>query len=244
MAFLWNLIKPNRPQESVQEPQSATPEQPETTKKTKTPWQTLVDEEFASGNITSHDVELLHDVELPEILDCDSIVANLKKKARKKCLKPKLGADRLERNKAFEEFLLKKFDKRTFKVLERNGLFDQTVDKEHNVVTHPALVMSVGRTDTPVSLGLECKWVAHKPEHGLVCAGKTVLARAKVFERETNIPVFLIVAVAGTPEQPEHLYVIPARDITSNHLRNDQLIHYEKDMDETFHFDRKQLKLY
>ena len=120
----------------------------------------------------------------------------------------------------------------------------KAIDEKGNVVTHPALLFSVGKSEIPVHFGLECKWVAHMSEHGLICSGKSVLARAKVFERETRIPVFMIVAVAGLPDAPEHLYVIPVRELFSNYVVADRLMFYEKDVDEPFRFDRQNLKLY
>ncbi len=243
IGFLQKIFKSRRPQ-AVPETESVPTESREVSEAPKTPWQTLVAGELTSGNITQQDVELLHDVELPEILNYDSIVANLKKKATGGRMSPKIGPERIERNRAFGEFLLKKFDKRTFKIQEQNGLFDQAIDEKGNVVTHPALLFSVGKSEIPVHFGLECKWVAHMSEHGLICSGKSVLARAKVFERETRIPVFMIVAVAGLPDAPEHLYVIPVRELFSNYVVADRLMFYEKDVDEPFRFDRQNLKLY
>lgn len=244
IAFFRNLFGRRRPSDMPLQPETPAIPQPEKEEQPKTPWQHLVAKEIAQGNITEADRELLHEVDLPDVLNCEAIVENLKKKVAAGYLIPKISADRLERNKDFENFLLKKFDKRTFKILERNGLMDQVVDTERQAVTRPALVFAIGKGEEPQRFGVECKWLAQNHEQGFVCSSKTVLARAKVFEREMNIPVFIVAASGGTPALPEHLYVIPVRDIQSNYVSSEQMIHYEKDLDEPFRFDRQNLELY
>lgn len=244
IAFFRNLFGRRRVTHMPLQPETPPTPQPEQEEQPKTPWQQLVAKEIAQGNITEADRELLHEVDLPDVLNCEAIVENLKKKVAAGYLMPKVNADRLERNKDFENFLLKKFDKRTFKVLERNGLMDQAVDAERQAVTRPALVFAMGKGEEPQRFGVECKWLAQNHEQGFVCSGKTVLARAKVFEREMHIPVFIVAASGGTPSMPEHLYVIPVRGIQSNYVSGEQMIHYEKDVDEPFRFDRQNLELY
>ena len=83
IAFFRNLFGRRRVTHMPLQPETPPTPQPEQEEQPKTPWQQLVAKEIAQGNITEADRELLHEVDLPDVLNCEAIVENLKKKGYK-----------------------------------------------------------------------------------------------------------------------------------------------------------------
>ena len=73
IAFFRNLFGRRRVTHMPLQPETPPTPQPEQEEQPKTPWQQLVAKEIAQGNITEADRELLHEVDLPDVLNCEAI---------------------------------------------------------------------------------------------------------------------------------------------------------------------------
>lgn len=86
---------------------------------------------------------------------------------------------------------------------------------------------------------VECKWRKKLYKNGVEFANESQLARYRKFETERNIPVFVVIGIAGEALCPEHLYIIPLKNISSTFLTIEELNSFEKKDDRNFYYNLK-----
>jgi hypothetical protein len=108
----------------------------------------------------------------------------------------------------FEKFIVKKFDRKYFKLQKWAG--DKFVDgifDESNLDPDLQLELSVG--GKKYSLAVECKWRSSDKNDYVMFANEKQLERYQAFEKENGFPVFIALGLGGTPSSPDELFVFP-----------------------------------
>ena len=138
----------------------------------------------------------------------------------------------------FEKFIVQKFDKRYFKIKEWAG--DKYVKGIYAETTqNPDILFEFKLKDEIRLFSVECKWRKKLYKNGVEFANESQLARYRKFETEKNIPVFVAIGIGGEASLPEHLYIIPLKNINSTFLTINQLNTFEKKDDRNFFYNLK-----
>jgi hypothetical protein len=135
----------------------------------------------------------------------------------------------------FEKYIVQKFDKKHFRIKEWAG--DKYVNGQYAETTlHPDIVFECERNGRSASFAVECKWRKKSYKDEIEFSYPDQLERYRKFEREKKIPVFVAMGLGGKSSDPEHLYIVPLKKITSTNLSLDFLTPYEKDRAKNFYF--------
>lgn len=135
----------------------------------------------------------------------------------------------------FEKYVVQKFNKKYFTIKEWAG--DKYINGRYSETTlHPDILFEFNLKEKSDSFAVECKWRKNFYKEGIEFAKPDQLERYRKFEREKKIPVFVAIGVSGLSSNPEHLYIVPLKKITSTHLPIDFLNRYEKDRARNFYY--------
>jgi hypothetical protein len=138
----------------------------------------------------------------------------------------------------FEKFIVQKFDKKYFKIKEWAG--DKYVNGIYAETTQNPDILFEFRYKEAIRLfSVECKWRKKLYKNGVEFAKESQLARYRKFESEKNIPVFIAIGISGEASSPEHLYIIPLKNIQSTFLTIEELKRFEKTDDRNFYYNLK-----
>lgn len=136
----------------------------------------------------------------------------------------------------FEKYIVKRFDRKYFKILEWAG--DKYVDGNYAKTTiQPDILFEFKLKDSKEAFSVECKWRSKFYKNGIELATVEQIKRYKDFEREKNIPVFMALGIGGKGKSPERVFFIPLKKISSNFIAVEQLKEFEKKNESKFYFD-------
>ena len=136
----------------------------------------------------------------------------------------------------FEKFIAHKFNRKYFRIKEwagdkySKGLYAETTQ-------HPDFLLEFNLKGESAQLSVECKWRSKYYKNGIEFSGIDQLQRYKEFEVSRKIPVFVAIGVGGKGAKPEHLYIIPLREIKSNFIPIEILRQFEKKLKSNFFYD-------
>jgi len=131
---------------------------------------------------------------------------------------------------AFEAFVVKSFSPKYFTLLEWRS--DKYVEGRYAVSNHfPDLEVqfelhSKGIKDV---FAIECKWRQNYYKGGVEWAQNYQVEKYKEYAQKSGVPVFVVIGIAGTPDQPNELYIVPLTSLTSNTISKDTLSQYKKE---------------
>jgi hypothetical protein len=133
-----------------------------------------------------------------------------------------------KKGKDFEEFVVKRLKKNKYFTLE-HWRSDKTVDgifPESN--RYPDLKFRFNLHDQQDFFAIECKWRGRAHNGKIEWAKKHQLEQYQKYSKDKNVPVFIIIGVGDSPDDPKHLYVIPLKDIKSHILYDSDIKKYLK----------------
>lgn len=174
----------------------------------------------------------------------DQIISIKEKKSETSTVKTE--TDKIDQNKRngndFEKFIVQKFNKNYFTIKEWAG--DKYVKGIYAETTqNPDILFEFKLKDEVRLFSVECKWRKNLYKNGVEFAEESQLARYRKFESEKNVPVFIAIGISGEASHPEHLYIIPLKNINSTFLTIEELSRYEKKDDKNFYYNLKTNKL-
>ena len=138
----------------------------------------------------------------------------------------------------FEKYVVQKFSRKFFNVVEWAG--DKYVDGIYADTTlHPDLLMELKVNGINEQFYVECKWRSRYNADEVVFAREYQLVRYKQFEKEKNIPVFIALGIGGKASNPDFMYTLPLRHISSNSITKKELKKYQKNINKDFYYDTK-----
>lgn len=125
----------------------------------------------------------------------------------------------------FEKYVVKKFDKTYFKILQwQSDKFHAGHFPLNNL--HPDMVFQYTDSRTTRKFAVECKWRAELFKGRVELARMDQLNNYKEFSNRERMPVFIVLGLGGTPTAPENVYVIPLDEIRSNCMNQKELDKY------------------
>jgi energy-converting hydrogenase Eha subunit C len=141
----------------------------------------------------------------------------------------------------FEKFIVKKFDKKYYKVKEWAG--DKYIEGIYAETTlQPDLVMELNLEYSSATFAVECKWRSRVIGNGLNVATKEQLERYKAYGEEKNMPVFMAIGLGGEGAAPKHLFIVPIQKVTEDYMNIKTLYRYKHSNGNLF-FDIKTREL-
>jgi hypothetical protein len=141
------------------------------------------------------------------------------------------------KGKRFEEYVVRKFQAEKFYTLKewRGDKYVDGIYPESNM--YPDLELEFNIKDIKRRLAIECKYRSSMTDGQVEFAYPDQLRRYKTFEAENRIPVYILLGLEGTPESPNHLFLIPVSDIHIPVLTELQLQRYYKAIDTHFYYN-------
>lgn len=130
---------------------------------------------------------------------------------------------------AFEKYVVKHFDPKFFNVMEWRG--DKYVDGRYAVSSHfPDLEIEFffKKRDVTERFAVECKWRNDYFKGGVQWAENYNIRNYQEFAREVKIPVFVVIGIGGTPDQPSDIYVLPLKKATTPFLTTTELAPFKR----------------
>jgi len=151
--------------------------------------------------------------------------------------KESIANDKKEKGDDFEKFVVQKFSKKFFTLLEWAG--DKYVKGHYaETTTQPDLKLRFKKDHIEIDFSVECKYRSDYYKNGIEWCKDYQYQKYKKFAAENKIPVFIVIGVSGTAADPADLYVIPLEKIGSNFMTKDFLSSYQKKHKEKgFFFD-------
>jgi rRNA maturation endonuclease Nob1 len=142
-----------------------------------------------------------------------------------------------EKGLRFEKYVVHKFDLRHHKIKEwRGDKFTNGIYAESS--KYPDIEVELSLRDTSKTFAVECKWRRGYSKNGIRCARKDQIDNYKRYSEENGIPVFLVIGVGRSPENPDDVFIVPLNDIKDPFLSSDFLEKYGRlDKNRYFFFD-------
>jgi hypothetical protein len=157
--------------------------------------------------------------------------------------------DNFEENKAkgdaFEKFVVKNFDTRYFTLQEWRS--DKYVDGIYPVSNHfPDLEVIFDFKSKGIRqlFAIECKWRKNYFNNRIEWASDYQLKNYQDYADTIKIPVFVVIGVAGDPEMPMELFIVPLQKMESCFISKTELMKYKKNLDDSrFYWDYDNFEL-
>lgn len=150
----------------------------------------------------------------------------------------------LEENKGheFEKFVADKFNKTYFQMIDTRSdkKFDNHIPLTNMYPDFEFLYIGPPRN---VNFAVECKWRSDFFNNTIEWAKKSQLDNYRMYQLQTQLPVFIVLGVGGIPSQPNELYIIPLSDIDDCILEKEVLNRYYRHRKGDFFLDIPTLKL-
>ncbi len=100
----------------------------------------------------------------------------------------------------------------------------------------PHLLVTTNSAENNSQFGLMTVWRRRFTKHGLSMMGRSQFIKSKLFEQETDIPVFMIIGLGGTDQMPDQLFVVPFTDIVNHFIPKPIAYRYEVDPHIQLHY--------
>lgn len=205
----------------------------------------VIEMAIADGVLTSNERKIIKKICTEKELDFNEIIKDVEKQILE--LKIDSETELIDQKKKkgddFEKFIVQKFDKKYFRIKEWAG--DKYVNGIYADTTpQPDILIEFSLKQRTAEFSVECKWRQRLYKNGVEIAKKEQFERYKNFEKKQNNPVFIAIGIGGKAISPEHLYVIPLKEIDNNFIHIKELKKYEKKVNSNFFFDieKKELK--
>jgi len=136
----------------------------------------------------------------------------------------------------FEQFVVNKFDKRYFTLKEwrsDKGINGRYAESNKN----PDLEFEFHLKGVKKTFAVECKWRQNYYKGGIEWSKKRQVERYNAFAADRKIPVFIVIGVGGTPDNPNEIFVVPLKAMKFAFATADYLKKFKKqDKDKNFFF--------
>lgn len=154
--------------------------------------------------------------------------------------------DNYEKGRAFEDFITKLFNERSFHLKEwrKSGKVPgSNLPLDHaDPDLEIELVFSGARK---YRFAVECKWRKEFRDGKIEWATSRQICTYEDFQRWSGIPVFVAIGVGGEPGNPEKLFVTPLDNICEyTEVYESDLIPFRRWPTRRFFYDIRQLRLF
>ena len=205
----------------------------------------IIDMAIADGVLTNKERILIKKFAEDHKLNYDSIIQDVVKKNPnlKNDSEPTLKDKNKKTGDDFEKYIVQKFDKEHFKILEWAG--DKYVGGRYAQTTlQPDLLMELRLYNKKEVFSVECKYRNDFFKNTIEFSTPEQFKRYQTYETQKNIPVFIAFGIGGNPDSPKHLYIVPLKKINSNVITRAEIVNYEKkEIEKGFFYDCKTKEL-
>ena len=110
----------------------------------------------------------------------------------------------------FENFVLDGFDEKYFHIIEATHFFSGEKGERYiESALNPDFTLEYRHKNKKERFAIECKYRSDLYKGMLKWSYPDQLKRYQQFEKERNIPVFIVVGLGGIDDNPERMFVIP-----------------------------------
>jgi hypothetical protein len=142
-------------------------------------------------------------------------------------LSPSIASEVWRSQSDFEKYIVRKFDKKYFTLLEWAG--DKYTEGVYAKTTrHPDLKIRFKLNNEVKVFAVECKYRSGYYKNGIEWCKAHQLNGYKKFAMETRMPVFVALGVGGTADNPADLYILPVEKISDIFLSKEALFPFKK----------------
>lgn len=151
-----------------------------------------------------------------------------------------------EKGERFEKWVVKKFSPAFFKLKEWRG--DKYVDGIHAESSeHPDLEMEFRMKGVTSTFAIECKWrrsFDRGAKPGIEWATEKQIANYQKFQQDRGIPVFVVIGIGGSPDDPEALHIVSLDRLRYPFATAEYLAKFRRtNPGSDFYYDSKMLEL-
>jgi len=195
---------------------------------------------IADGVITKNEKETIRKIADERSYNYDSIIDDIENRIKDRDIVAETEVINQYKRTGddFEKFVVQKFNRKYFTVKEWagdkyvNGIFAETTQ-------NPDLLFQFTLGNDSQQFAVECKWRKELLNNGIEFAKEDQFNRYKKYEKDKGLPVFIAIGIGGKATEPEQLYIIPLREITSPVISASQLKKHKKNVEKNFFFDPK-----
>lgn len=138
---------------------------------------------------------------------------------------------------AFERFVVKNFDPKYFTLQEWRS--DKYVDGIYPVSSHfPDLEVFFDFKSKGIRhlFAIECKWRKSYYKNSIEWARDYQIRNYKEYADTIKIPVFVVIGIAGEPDKPQELFIVPLQKLESGTISKNELMPYKKNPEDNRFF--------
>lgn len=192
----------------------------------------------ADGVLTPKEEKLIREIAISEGKDAELAIRQIKSELEEseEDSETELIDVNLKAGLDFEKFVIKKFDKKFFKI--RNWAGDKFVDGRYaDTTTQPDIQLSLILRGQSYPFAVECKWRSELKGDFIRFAEDEQLERYKAFAQHENYPVFIVLGIGGKPSSPAELYILPIQELNKPVLHKAGMGKYKKKVGSDFFYD-------
>jgi hypothetical protein len=132
-----------------------------------------------------------------------------------------------EKGNDFEKFVVQKFNKKYFKIIEWagdkyvNGIYAETSKQ-------PDLRIKFSLYEIEKEFAVECKYRSYYYKGGIDWAKENQRSNYQSYSEANGIVTFVVIGVGGKPESPDELFIVPLQDLKSDFISKSDLSQYIK----------------
>lgn len=149
-----------------------------------------------------------------------------------------------EKGRAFEEYVVSHFNKKYFTLKEWRGdkFYDGNYAESNRYPDMEYEFSLDGKTI--ISFAVECKWRSKFSNEWITWATEEQADIYRKFEKEKDMPVFVVIGVGGSPSDPERVYAVPLRVLKLNIAKEDYIRDFmREDKEKNFYLDTENMLL-
>ena len=170
----------------------------------------------------------------------------LENQAKNDTIKQESFDENKAKGDAFERFVVKNFDPKYFTLQEWRS--DKYVDGIYPVSSHfPDLEVFFDFKSKGIRqlFAIECKWRKGYFKNGIEWAHDYQIRNYKEYADTIKIPVFVVIGVAGEPEKPHELFIVPLQKMENCVISKTDLMKYKKNLGDSgffWDYDKNELR--
>lgn len=148
-----------------------------------------------------------------------------------------------EKGRAFEEYVVSHFNKKYFTLKEwRGDKYYEGNYAESN--RYPDMEYEFSLNDKIIPFAVECKWRSKFKNEQIQWATEEQADIYRKFEKEKDMPVFVVIGVGSSPSDPERVYAVPLKALKLSIAKEDYIRDFmREDKEKNFYLDTENMLL-
>jgi len=137
------------------------------------------------------------------------------------------------KGKRFEVFVLDHFEEKYFHIIEVTHSYREG-ERYIESLNNPDFVLEYRHKNKKERFAVECKYRSNLYKRMLKWSYPDQLKRYQQFEKDRNIPVFIVIGLGGIDDDPERMFVVPLKEAKYPALYPSVYEKYSKDPQTNF----------